>query len=52
MKRTVIIQGSSRSQGDTNKMVHYITKNHDIDVIDLYTKNIGHYDYEYITKSG
>ncbi len=47
MNKTVIIQGSSRSDGDTNTIVNYITSKIKIDVIDLYTKNIGHYDYEY-----
>ncbi|WP_298550753.1 NAD(P)H-dependent oxidoreductase [uncultured Algibacter sp.] len=50
MNKTVIIQGSSRSNGDTSKIVNYITTNNAIDVIDLYTKNIGHYDYEYINQ--
>lgn len=47
MNKTVIIQGSSRSDGDTSKIVNYMVTNNAIDVIDLYTKNIGHYDYEY-----
>lgn len=47
MNKTVIIQGSSRSHGDTSKIVNYIANNTGFDVIDLYTKNIGHYDYEY-----
>ena len=47
MKRSVIIQGSSRSHGDTSKIVNYIAANNGIDVIDLCTKNIGHYDYDY-----
>ncbi|GAA3618485.1 flavodoxin family protein [Flavivirga jejuensis] len=47
MKRSVIIQGSSRSQGDTGKIVNYISTNNDFDIIDLHTKNIGHYDYDY-----
>jgi len=51
MNTTVIIQGSSRSKGDTNKIVNYIAKKNNFDVIDLYTKNIGHYDYEYKNSS-
>ncbi len=47
MTKTVIIQGSSRSKGDTSIVVNYIAKKYNFDVIDLYTKNIGHYDYEY-----
>ena len=47
MNKTVIIQGSSRSDGDTSKIVNYLVSNNPIDVIDLCTKNIGHYDYNY-----
>ena len=47
MTKTVIIQGSSRSFGDTHKIVSYMAANNNIDVIDLAMKNIGHYDYEY-----
>ncbi len=47
MNRTVIIQGSSRSHGDTYKIVNYIALKHNFDVIDLSIKNIGHYDYDY-----
>lgn len=45
--KTVIIQGSSRSDGDTSKIVNYIAAKNNFDVIDLNTKTIGHYDYEY-----
>ena len=47
MKRTVIIQGSSRSKGDTSLIVNYLADKYQIDVIDLNTKTIGQYDYEY-----
>lgn len=47
MKRTIIIQGSSRSNGDTNKIVNYIADKYGFDSIDLNTKIIGQYDYEY-----
>jgi multimeric flavodoxin WrbA len=50
MKKTVIIQWSSRSDGDTNKIVNYMASKNAIDVIDLHNKNIGHYDYEYKNK--
>ena len=50
MNKTVIVQGSSRSGGDTSKIVNYMASKNTIDVIDLYTKNIGHYDYEYKNK--
>lgn len=51
MKKTVIIQGSSRSFGDTNKIVSYLATKNSIDVIDLATKNIGQYDYNYKNKN-
>ena len=47
MSSTVIIQASSRSHGDTSKIVNYISSLTGFDVIDLNTKNIKHYDYEY-----
>ncbi|WP_298536492.1 flavodoxin family protein [uncultured Algibacter sp.] len=50
MNRTVIIQASSRSDGDTAEVVKYLTSISGYDIIDLNTKNIGHYDYEYRNK--
>ena len=47
MNKTVIIQGSSRSEGDTSKIVNYLANKNQFDVIDLNTKTIGHYDYDY-----
>lgn len=47
MNKGVIIQGSSRSQGDTNKVVLKLQQLTGFDVIDLSQKNIGHYDYEF-----
>ncbi|PWI30415.1 FMN reductase [Flavobacteriaceae bacterium LYZ1037] len=47
MKKSVIIQGSSRSKGDTSLIVNYLASNYHIDVIDLNTKTIGQYDYDY-----
>ena len=43
----VIIQGSSRSDGNTNKIVQYLQKELGFDFIDLKTKQIGHYDYQF-----
>lgn len=50
MDKTVIIQASSRSDGDTYKIVNHIKSLTNFDVIDIKTKNIGHYDYEYKNK--
>ena len=47
MNRNIIIQASSRSHGDTNKIVDFIVSKNNFDVVDLNTKNIGHYDYDY-----
>ena len=45
--RGVIIQGSSRSQGNTSRIVSYICEKTAFDVIDLNTKNIGYFDYKH-----
>lgn len=45
--KTVIIQGSSRSDGNTKKVTKELQKHLDCDIIDLNKKEIGHYDYEY-----
>ena len=45
--KNVIIFGSSRSNGDTRKMVDYLMESGDFDLINLNTKNIGYYDYEH-----
>lgn len=47
MNTTVIIQASAKSFGNTYKIVNYLNKNKDFDIIDLATKNIGHFDYEF-----
>ena len=47
MKKTVIIQGSSKSFGNTHKVVNYLNKDNQFDVIDLKTKNIGPFDYDF-----
>ena len=47
MNKTIIIQGSSRSEGDTNKVVSFLAQSNNFDIVDLHKKNIGHYDYNY-----
>ncbi|MFD1163230.1 flavodoxin family protein [Hwangdonia seohaensis] len=47
MNKTVIIQGSARPKGDTERIVNYLALEYHFDVIDLHAKNIGHYDYDY-----
>jgi len=46
MKR-IIIQGSSRSKGNTNKVVRLLMKELKFDVVDLSLKKIGYFDYEF-----
>jgi len=45
--KTIIIQGSSRSDGNTQKVSIELQKYLNADIIILNNKNIGHYDYEY-----
>ena len=47
MKKGVIIQASSRSNGDTHKVVTILKTITKYDVIDLNKKNITHFDYEF-----
>lgn len=44
---TVILQASSKSKGDTYTIINYLNVNNEFDIIDLKTKNIGHFDYEF-----
>jgi len=43
----LIILGSSRSRGDTYQMVDYLMQNGNFDLLDLNTKKISYYDYDY-----
>ena len=45
--RRVVILGSSRSNGNTAKMVRLLGRHIDFDVVDLRPLNIGHYDYDH-----
>ncbi|WP_338814752.1 NAD(P)H-dependent oxidoreductase [Bernardetia sp. Wsw4-3y2] len=42
----LIIQGSARKNGNTNKIVNYIQEQLDCDFIDLKNYTISHYDYD------
>ncbi|MBL0736076.1 NAD(P)H-dependent oxidoreductase [Flavobacterium sp. GN10] len=44
--KTVIILGSSRKNGNTAKIVDQLSKEHNIDVVNLSDYNISYYDYE------
>ena len=50
MKNGVIIQASSRSIGNTSKVVSYYSKLTGFDVIDLNKKNIKHFDYDFLNQ--
>ena len=47
MKKTIIIQGSSKSLGNTHKVVNYLNNQNQYDIIDLKTKNIGAFEYDF-----
>ncbi len=43
----IIIQGSARSDGNTNKIVTYIVDKTGFEFIDLRKKDIGYFDYDF-----
>lgn len=47
MNKTIIIQGSSKSKGNTYKTVQYLNNTEQFDYLDLKTKNIGPFDYDF-----
>lgn len=47
MKNAVILQASSRSDGNTNKIASYIQEQTGFDIIDLKSKNIAEFDYDF-----
>ena len=47
----VIIQGSSRSNGNTNKITSFVQKKTGFDIIDLKSKQIGEFDYNFKNKA-
>ncbi|MEJ2112587.1 MAG: hypothetical protein P8X62_02390 [Flavobacteriaceae bacterium] len=50
--KTVIILGSSRSNGNTKKIVdELILLSPEIDIVDLNDYNIGYYDYDFKNES-
>lgn len=50
MKKGIIIQGSSRSNGDTHTVVTYLENVTGFDVIDLNQRDINYFDYEFQNK--
>lgn len=51
MKKGIIILGSSNSFGETRKLADYVSYKSKFPILDLKTKNIGEYDYEYKNKN-
>lgn len=51
MKKGIIILGSSNSDGETRKIVSFISEKTGYHVIDLKTKNIAEFDYEFKNKN-
>lgn len=47
MKKTIIIQASERSKGNTFTLCDFLAKKHEIDIIDLKEKTIGQFDYDF-----
>jgi len=47
MSKTLIVLGSSRSNGETRQMVDYLVSKTDWDFLDLKPLQISHYDYEH-----
>jgi multimeric flavodoxin WrbA len=46
-KKGVIIQGSAKSLGHTNKIANFVRDNTGFEIIDLKEKNIGHFEYDF-----
>ncbi|MEM1340307.1 MAG: NAD(P)H-dependent oxidoreductase [Bacteroidota bacterium] len=47
MKKGIILLGSSNSHGETRKIVSYVEEKTGYPIIDLKTKNIANFDYEF-----
>ncbi|REH50534.1 multimeric flavodoxin WrbA [Tenacibaculum gallaicum] len=47
MNKTIIIQASSKSTGNTNKVINYLNNNESFDFVDLKTKKIGVFEYDF-----
>ncbi|MCL7754646.1 NAD(P)H-dependent oxidoreductase [Polaribacter sp. Z022] len=47
MKNKVIIQASANSFGNTHKIINFLNSDNSFDVIDLKTKNIGCFEYDF-----
>ena len=50
MNKGIILVGSSRSHGDTSKVVTYLQEITGFEAVDLSQKDIGYFDYEFKNK--
>ena len=50
-KKTIIVLGSSRSNGDTKQLVNYLIQQHQWDFLDLNDLNFSYYDYQHYNES-
>tara|TARA_R110002073_G_scaffold306012_5_gene475184 strand:+ start:29409 stop:29921 length:513 start_codon:yes stop_codon:yes gene_type:complete len=46
MNKKLIIKGSSRKDGNTKKVIDYLNKNNNFDIVDLLDYHIGPFDYQ------
>lgn len=47
IKKGIILLGSSRSNGNTHKIASFIKENSGFDIVDLNSKKIGQFDYDF-----
>lgn len=47
LMKGIILQGSSRSAGNTNKIANYVKQRTGFDIVDLSSKNINAFDYDF-----
>lgn len=47
LMKGVILQGSSRNAGNTNKIANYVKQRTGFDIVDLSSKNINAFDYDF-----
>ena len=50
MKKTIVVLGSSRSDGNTRRVINYLNTQLDFDFVDLNDYKIGYFDYEFRNK--
>jgi hypothetical protein len=52
MNTIIITQASVKSNGDTNTIVNELNKQNTFYIIDLKTKNVGHFEYDFANADG